>query len=106
MLVISSKKTDYNTKVSEIEKKITDRDHDKYITTLEFNKLTVENFIARLAQANLASKSDFDNFVKKLDFEEKLKNLNTSIKQNIYQLKMNKKNYKHLIQVFCWSKLL
>ena len=34
------KKTDYNTKISEIEKKITDHDHDKYITTQEFNKLT------------------------------------------------------------------
>ena len=26
-------KTDYNTKINEIEKKITDHDHDKYITT-------------------------------------------------------------------------
>ena len=38
--------TDYNTKVNEIEKKITDHNHDKYITTLEFNKLTTENFTA------------------------------------------------------------
>ena len=34
------KKTDYNTKISEIEKKVTDHDHDKYITTLDFDKLT------------------------------------------------------------------
>ena len=35
------KKTDYDTKISEIEKKITtDHGHDKYITTQEFNKLT------------------------------------------------------------------
>ena len=27
------KKTDYDTKISEIEKKITDHDHGKYITT-------------------------------------------------------------------------
>ena len=40
---------------SEIEKKITDHDHDKCITTPEFNKLTAEYFAARLAQANLAS---------------------------------------------------
>ena len=34
------KKTDYNTKIGEIENKITtDHDHDKYITTKEFNKL-------------------------------------------------------------------
>ena len=35
------KKTNYNTKISEIENKITtDRDHDKDIGTQEFNKLT------------------------------------------------------------------
>ena len=54
------KKTDYDTKVNEIEKKITDHKHDKYITTLEFNKLTAENFAARLAQVNLITKTDFD----------------------------------------------
>ena len=31
-------------------------DHSKYIATLELNKLTVENFTARLPKANLASK--------------------------------------------------
>ena len=36
--------------------------HDKYITTQEFNKLTEENFIARLAQANLGSKNGIDIF--------------------------------------------
>ena len=52
------KKTDYNTKFSEIKNKITTHhDHDKYITTQEFNKLTSENFTARLAQASLASKN-------------------------------------------------
>ena len=35
--------------------------HDKYITTLEFNKLTAENFAARLAQSNLVTKTDFDD---------------------------------------------
>ena len=41
------KKTGYNTKITEIENKIaTDHDHDKYITTQEFNKLTLENFSA------------------------------------------------------------
>ena len=34
------------------------------ITTQEYNKLTSENFTARLAQVNLASKSDIANFVK------------------------------------------
>ena len=35
-------KTDYNTEISEIEKKVTDHSHDKYITTTEFNQLTAE----------------------------------------------------------------
>ena len=63
------KKTDHNTHVSEIENKITaDHDHDKYINTEEVNKFTSENFTARLAQANLASKSDIANFIKKYRF--------------------------------------
>ena len=33
-------KTDYNTKISDIEKKITDHNQDKYITISEFNRLT------------------------------------------------------------------
>ena len=44
------KKTDYDTKVNGIKKNIIDHNHDKYITTPEFNKLTAENFVARLAQ--------------------------------------------------------
>ena len=60
------KKTDYNTKISEIENKITtDHGHDKYITTQKFIKLTAENFIARLAQTYLVTQSDIVNFVKK-----------------------------------------
>ena len=56
---------DYNTKISEIENKITiDHDHDKYITTQEFHKSTSENSTARLAQVILVSKSDVANFVK------------------------------------------
>ena len=45
------KKPDYNRKIYEIENKITtDHDHDKYITTQEFNKLAAEMFTARLGQ--------------------------------------------------------
>ena len=54
------KKTDYDTKITELEKKITGHKHNKYITTPEFNKLTAENFAERLAQANLITKTDFD----------------------------------------------
>ena len=50
------KKPDYNTKISETEKKVDDHSHDKYITTPEFNTFTVESFATRLAQANLLAK--------------------------------------------------
>ena len=49
-------KTDYNTKITEIENKLTDHNHDKYITTPEFNTLAEDVFNARLAQANLIRK--------------------------------------------------
>ena len=51
-----------NTKISEVENKIFD--HAKYITNPEFNKLTAENFVARLKQANLVTETDFDNKLK------------------------------------------
>ena len=52
--------------------------HNRYITTPEFNKLTAENFCARLAQANLARKNDIVNFLKTTDIDDKPKNLNTN----------------------------
>ena len=56
------KQTDYDTKIGEAEKRITDHDQkNNYITTQEFNKLTPESFKERLKQANLVSKTDFDN---------------------------------------------
>ena len=47
-----------NTKISEVESKIPN--HDKYITTPEFNKLPTENLTARIKQANLVTKTDFE----------------------------------------------
>ena len=67
------KKTDYITKVTEIENKLNDHNHDKYITTVEFNTLTEDVFNARLAQANLITKTDFD---------AKLSSLNRKITKN------------------------
>ena len=54
------KKADYETKLSDIEKKITNHNHDKYITTPEFNTMAASIFNARLAQANVITKTDFD----------------------------------------------
>ena len=48
-----------NTRIIEVKNKISD--HAKYITTPQFNKLTVESFAARLKQVSLVSKTDFEN---------------------------------------------
>ena len=46
--------------MTETEKKRTDHNHDKYIATPEVNALAADVFNARLAQANLITKTDFD----------------------------------------------
>ena len=61
------KTTDYNTKISEIEKKVSDHNHDKHITTPEFNNLSAGVFTARLARANLTTNTDFDAKLQKLN---------------------------------------
>ena len=78
--VVSSlmKKADYETKILDIEKKVPDHDHDEYITTSEFNNLTAKNFTARLAQANLVTKIDFDDnltSLNKKNYSNKTKHL-------------------------------
>ena len=82
-------KTDYNTKITEIESKLNNHDHDKYISTPEFNNLAADVFNGRLAQANLITKTDFDaklsslnrkitaNKTKKLLVENELNKLKT-----------------------------
>ena len=67
------KKTDYDTKITEIEKKLTDLNHDKDITTPEFHNLAADVFNARLGQVNLITKTDFD---------AKLSSLNRKIRAN------------------------
>ena len=54
------KTTDYNTKTTDVENKLNNHNHDIYIDTSEFNKLATDVFNARLAQANLITKTDFD----------------------------------------------
>ena len=56
-----------------LKKKLTDHRHNKYITTSEFNTLAADAFNARLAQANLVSKTYFD---------AKLSSLNRKITAN------------------------
>ena len=58
-------------------KKVTGHDHNNnYITTQELNKLTLENFPSRLAQANLASKNNVAYFAKNTDFDNEIKKFN------------------------------
>ena len=82
------KKADYNTKITGIKNKLNNHNHDKYITTLEFNKFSAEVFDAKLKQANLITKPDFDNTVSSLNSEiavNKTKNL--SIENELKKLK-------------------
>ena len=39
---------DYNAKISKIEKRVTNHNHDKYIATPEINNLTEKSFAAKL----------------------------------------------------------
>ena len=66
------KKTDYNTKINDIENNFNNHNHDKYVAPSKFNTLAAV-FNARLAQANLVTKTDFD---------AKLSNLNIKIPAN------------------------
>ena len=91
------KKTDYDTKISELEKKLTDHNHDKYITTPEFNNLAASVFNARLAQATLITKTDFD---------AKLSGLNRKVTANKTKHLLVKKAKKHLIQVILLAKVI
>ena len=59
-LVIWLKKQSITLKL-EIENKLNNHNHDKYITTPEFNTLAANVFNARLAKANLVANTDFDN---------------------------------------------
>ena len=72
------KKTDYDTKIDEIKKKILSH----HFTTPEFNMLTTENVAVKLKQAKLATKDGIEDFVKKADFDEKLININKKVISN------------------------
>ena len=58
ILVVSLKKQIMIQKLLTL-KKLTDHNHDKYITTPDFNTLAADVFNARLAQANLVTKQIF-----------------------------------------------
>ena len=93
MLVICFKKIDYDAKVTKTENKLDSHNHNKYVDTPEFNKLAADVFNARIAQANLVTKTDLDT---------KLSNLNRKITSNktdnlLVQNELNK------LKTFDWS---
>ena len=63
-------------KLSENEGKI--HNHDEFITTPDFNKLTTENF----QQENLASKSGLTDFIKNTYFDKNLRNVKNKVTSN------------------------
>ena len=82
------KKTDHNTKVTEIENKLNNHNHDKYITTSEFIALVADVFNARLAEADLVTKTNFDNTVSSSNRKiAKNKSQNESIENELKKLK-------------------
>ena len=67
MLVVKLKKQNITQKLVSLKKKLTDHNHDKYITTPESNTLAADIFNARLVQANLITKTDFDDKLSSLN---------------------------------------
>ena len=78
-----AKKSDYDTKVTEIENKFNNLNHDKYVDTQEFKELAGDVFNERLAQAKLVTKTDFD---------DKLSNLNRKVTKIIQIIQLFKVN--------------
>ena len=74
-------------KSKSLKRKLTDHNHYKYITTLEFNTLAADVFNARLAQVNVIRKTNV-LMLKFQVFTEKLPQIN----KNIYLLKMSCKS--------------
>ena len=88
------KKADYNKKISEIENKVNDHNHDKYITTPEFNTLAADVFNARLAaQTDLIRKPEFDFILKGIsDRVTKNKTKYLLVENELKKLKIGNKN--------------
>ena len=65
LLIAELKK--WTQKLLKLEKRLTDHNHNKYITTPEFNTSAAVVFDATLAQANLVIKTDFDAKLRSLN---------------------------------------
>ena len=86
-------KTNYKTKISELEKNITDHDQDKYITTSGVNTIATNVVNTKITQANLITKTDFD--IKVLSIDSKVtgnKWKHESIENELQKLKKLSEN--------------
>ena len=83
MLVVKLKNQIMTQKLVDLKKKLTYHNHDKYITTPEFNTLAPNIFKARLAQANVIKRQ-----ILMLNCQVLIEHL-PQINQNIYLLKMS-----------------
>ena len=96
-----------NTKISDIENKIPN--HDKYVTTPEFNKLTAENYTAKLKQANLVIKTYIDK--KLVSINKKITSNKTKYIESYKKLiditkrfaQMSVKGYNFLLSTMCFT---
>ena len=90
--IISSlvRKTDYDAKISKIEKKKLKHKHDKYSTTQKFNNLITDNSTARLEHAHFLTKALTANFLKKVHLNAKLETLATKAEIKVEQDKVLK----------------
>ena len=80
--MVQLKKTDYNTTITDIENKLNNHNHDKYVAISEFNTIAADVFNARLAQANIITKTDL-----MLSCQVLIKKL-LQIRQNIFLMIM------------------
>ena len=83
------KKTGYNPKINDIEKKITDHNHDKYINTPEF-KVNIRKFCCKTKTSKFNKQKWYANFVnnfgnfgnRRKDVTSKKNELNWTIKKS------------------------
>ena len=83
LVLVVQLKTDYKTKITETEKKLTDHNQDKYVTTPEFN-----TWLPMLLTQDQHKQTEYPKHILMLNCQAVTEKL-LQIKQNICMLKMN-----------------
>ena len=84
---------DYNVKITEIENKLTNHNHGKYIDTSVFNNLAADVFNASLTQAKLITKTEFYSKLSILNRKIKIKKKHLLAENELNKLKTFDSNY-------------